>query len=108
MKRLSKKLSFNSKKNSKNNKIEIQNVINKENKENEKMTNYLIDFITNKIKILIKEVNENENQLIKESSKIEGDNINLNEGRKVVSEKKSSLIENNKLISKTNEKFPFK
>jgi len=98
MKRLSKKLSFNSKKNSKNNKIEIQNVINKENKENEKMTNYLIDFITNKIKILIKEVNENENQLIKESSKIEGDNINLNEGRKVVSEKKSSLIENNKLI----------
>ena len=98
MKRISKKLSFNSKKSSKNNKMEIKNVTNKENKENEKMTNYLIDFITNKIKILIKEVNENENQLIKESSKIEVDNTNINEARKVVNKKKSSLIEKDKLI----------
>ena len=98
MKRISKKLSFNSKKSNKNNKIEIKNVTNNENKENEKLTTYLIDFITNKIKLLIKEVNENENQLIKESSKIEGDNTNINGARKVVSKKKSSLIEKDKLI----------
>jgi hypothetical protein len=41
MKRLSKKMSFNSKKISKNNKIEIKNATNNENKENEKLTKYL-------------------------------------------------------------------